>query len=116
MTTQEISAMVAEVGIPFAYKEFTQDTAKSPPFLCFFLDGSDNFDADDRVFQRVETLVVELYTDAKDFSLEEAVERIFDAHSLPWEKDETYIGSEQLHETIYTLDVLITPSHPVVTT
>lgn len=118
MTTQEIAAMVAEISVPYAYRQFTKATAQPPPFVCFYLDGSDNFAADDRVYKHVETLIVELYTDTKDFALEERIEEIFDAHELPWERQEFYIGSEQLHETIYTLDVLITPSNPapVVTT
>lgn len=118
MTTQEIAAMVAEIGVPYAYRQFTKATAQPPPFVCFYLDGSDNFYADDQVFQSVETLIVELYTDTKDFALEERVEAILDAHDLPWERQELYLGDEQLSETVYTLDVLITPSNPapVVTT
>ena len=118
MTTQEIEAMVAAVGVPYAYRQFTQATAQPPPFLCFYLDGSDNFDADDKVYQRVETLTLELYTNRKDFVLEELLEAILDSYDLPWNKAEAEIESEQMHETIYTLDVLITPSNPapVVTT
>lgn len=118
MTTQEIKAMVAAVGVPYAYRQFTQATAQPPPFICFYLDGSDNVDADNRVYQRVETLTLELYTDAKDFTLEEQLEAILDSYDLPWDKAEAEIDSEQMHETIYTLDVLIAPSNPapVVTT
>lgn len=118
MTTQEIKAMIAAVGVPYAYRQFTQATAQPPPFICFYLGDSDNFNADNRVYERVETLTLELYTDAKDFTLEERVEAILDSYDLPWDKEESEIETEQMHETIYTLDVLITPSNPapVVTT
>lgn len=111
MTTQDIAAMIAEIGVPYAYREFTKATAQPPPFVCFFLDGSDNFDADDKAYQHVETLIVELYTDAKDFTLEERCEAVFDAHDLPWERQEIYLGDEQMSETIYSLSVLLTPSN-----
>ena len=116
MTTQDIKTMIATIGVPYAYRQFTKETAKAPPFICFFFDGSDNFDADDCVFQRVESLIVEIYTDTKDFALEEQAEAVFDANHLPWEKTETVIETEQMHETIYTLSVMLTPSHPIVTT
>ena len=112
MTTQEVATLVAGVGVPYAYREFTKATAVPPPFICFFFDGSENFDADDKVLTHIETLIIELYTDSKYFQLEESIESILDDASLPWEKQETYIGSEQLHETIYTLDIDIQPSNP----
>lgn len=116
MTTQDIATMVAEIGVPYAYRQFTKETAVPPPFVCFYLDGSENFAADDKVFAHIEELTVELYTDAKDFALEERIEAIFDAHDLPWERQEFWLGDEQMNEVVYTADVLITPSNTVATT
>ena len=49
----------------------------------------------------------ELYTDVKDFEKEAAVEATLRANGLTWNKEETFIDSEQMHETIYTTEVLI---------
>ncbi|MBQ3071832.1 MAG: hypothetical protein IJD20_00880 [Oscillospiraceae bacterium] len=111
MTTQEIASMIAEISVPFAYRMFTEDTAVPPPFICFYYDGSNNFDADDQVFVHGETLIVELYTNRKDFALEERAQEVFDAHEIPWDRSETWINSEKMYEVIYALDVLITPSN-----
>jgi hypothetical protein len=53
------------------------------------------------------TLVVELYTDEKDFTLEAAVEAALDGAELGWQKEETYIGSEELWMVTYTTEVFI---------
>lgn len=116
MNSQDIATMIAQIGVPYAYRQFTKETAVPPPFVCFYLDGSDNFAADDKVFAHVEELIVELYTDSKDYAIEERIEAILDAHDLPWDRQEFYLGDEQMSETVYTVDVLITPSNTVATT
>lgn len=111
MTTQEISGMIEGVGLPFAYYQFPdteQDPAPPPPFLCFFYADSDDFYADDTNYLSISELHVELYTDAKDFALEERVEAALTAAGLPWYKEETFINAENLHMTTWACSVVIT--------
>ena len=46
----EISAVLREAGIPFAYDHFAEGESPEPPFICYLLPGSDNFAADGRVY------------------------------------------------------------------
>lgn len=108
MTVQEIQALVESVGVPSAYFQFTENTAQPTPFICWYLPESENFHADGVVYATLDTLVVELYTDEKDFTLEAAVEAALNGAELGWQKEETCIGSEDsLWMVTYTTEVFI---------
>ncbi len=79
---KELIAILEETGIPFAYDHFAEGESPDPPFLCFLLPGSDNFAADGRVYFKINEVRVELYTDIKDLSAEQAVEAVLDQHGI----------------------------------
>lgn len=106
MTYAQIDAMIGEVGLPYAYYQFPE-TGQQPPFICWMLDGIDDLYADNINYQRVVVLAVELYTDEKDFDQEAAVEAVLTAHGLSYSMEETYLDSELMHETIYTMEVVV---------
>lgn len=108
MTHAEIKTMLASVGVPTAYYQFPEDTGQQPPFICFFYNYNNDFLADDTNYQKIEHLIVELYTDNKDFELEAAVEAALSLHGLVYTRDEEYLGSEQMYEVVYEMDVVIT--------
>ena len=107
MTPQQIKTMIESVGIPYAYHQFADDTGQQPPFICFFYGNSTDLAADDTNYTRIEPLYIELYTDVKDFAIEARLEQILTEHEIFFAKEETYIDSERMHETIYTSDVIL---------
>lgn len=107
MTPQEVNTLIASVGIPYAYHQFADDTGQEPPFICFFYGNSNDFSADDTNYTRIERLYIELYTDEKDFALEKTIETLLNANNLVFAKEQTYIDSEHMHETIYTTEVIL---------
>ena len=107
MTPQEVNTLIASVGIPYAYHQFADDTGQQPPFICFFYGNSNDLAADDTNYARIERLYIELYTDEKDFALEKTIETLLNANNLVFAKEQTYIDSERMHETIYTTEVIL---------
>ena len=107
MTPQNIKTMIESVGIPYAYHQFADGTGQQPPFICFFYGNSDDLAADDTNYTRIERLYIELYTDEKDFALEKTIETLLNANDLVFAKEQTYIDSERMHETIYTTEVIL---------
>ena len=108
MTYKEVASMIAETNLPYAYYQFTEATAKAPPFICFYFSGSNDFAADNVNFQRIRTLVIELYTDNKDFSTEETVETVLNSHDLVYARDESYIDTEKMYMVVYTTEIVVT--------
>lgn len=100
----ELMELMKEMGIPYAYDHFAEGESPDPPFLCFLLPGSDNFAADGRVYYKISEVRVELYTDIKDVSAEQAVETVLDRHGIFYEKSETWSDSEKLYEVLYRFE------------
>ena len=97
--------MLKDTGLPFAYDHFTEGEAVDPPFICYLLPGSHNFAADGRVYHKVSIVHLELYTDEKNSSLEQAVEAVLDSGEIFYDKTEVWIGSEKLYEVLYTFEM-----------
>lgn len=108
MTYQEVATMVASIGVPYAYYQFPEGTAQAPPFVCFYFEGSDDLYADDKNYQKIRPLTIELYTDNKDFSLEATVEGILASNGLTYARNESWIDSERMNMVAYTADIIIT--------
>lgn len=107
MTTAEIYTMIQAVGVPCVYHHFKEGTGKGPPFICYYFQSDNDFLADDSNYVNINTLIIELYTDAKEFSLEQTLETVLRAHGFVWTKEETYINEERMYMEIYTTEVLI---------
>lgn len=108
MTFAEITNMIESTGIPSAYYQFPENKAPDPPFICYFYTSSQDFYADGINYQKIEELVIELYTDTKDIETELAVESVLTASGYTWAREETPLDSERLYEVIYTLQAVIT--------
>lgn len=98
-----VEEILNEVGINYHYHHFEEEEAVAPPFICWIVPNSDNFVADGKVYHRADEVHIELYTDLKDFELEEKIEVVLEQREIPWEKSEVYIESEKLYETVYEL-------------
>ena len=107
MTTKEIATMLASVGVPTAYYEFPE-THEGPPYLCFYFTSDNDVKADNLNYVRIADLIVELYTDTKDFNLEATLEGVLTAAGLVWTKAEDHLGDERMYEVIYEMNVIIT--------
>ena len=108
MTYREVKTMVESIGLPFAYYQFTNDTAAAPPFICFYFDESDDEPADNTNWAKIRTLYIELYTDEKDFELESTVEAVLATNDQFYTRSETYLDSERMMMVSYEMQVVIT--------
>lgn len=108
MTYKEVATMINSIGIPYAYYQFPDGTGQACPFICFFFSDSNDLAADDTNYQKIRTLNIELYTDNKDFSLEETVETVLNSNGLVYDRSESYLDSERMFMVVYTTDILVT--------
>ena len=106
MTYKEVADMIYAIGLPCAYRMFPEGAAPPPPFICFYFDGADDFIADNSNYQRIRPLTIELYTDNKDYTVEETVEAALSG--LVYSRSETYIDTEKLYLVIYETEIIIT--------
>lgn len=107
MTVAEISSMIGTLEIPFAYYQFPEGTAQPCPFICFYLPSNDDFIADNQNYVGISRLIIELYTDEKDFTLESQVESMLRTNEIVYTKTETYIDSERMYMIVYESEVIL---------
>ena len=113
MTYKQIYAMIGEIAavnsgsIPYAYYQFPE-TGQQPPFICFFYSQSNDVLADNTNYQKVEHLVVELYTDNKDFATEATIEAALNSSGLVYAREESYIDTERMYMVTYMTEIVIT--------
>ena len=105
MTYEEITEMVQEIGLPFAYHHFAEGESPNAPFLLFLSPGEHTFGADDLMYISFKKLDIELYTDEKSPEAEQRVEEILTQHGIFYTKNEIFIESERLYEVLYEMEV-----------
>lgn len=103
MTLENLHTLLASTGMPVAYDHFAPGEEQQLPFICFICTGSDNFAADNGVYQKINGIQIELYTDHKDQTAEAAVEAVIPGF---WDKTETYIDSERMYQIAYAIEVI----------
>lgn len=108
MTYQEIKNMIESIGLPFTYYEWKEgDMIPNLPYVVFYYPTSDNMSADNIVYQNIEQLNVEVYSKEKDFAIEKQVETVLNQNGFYWEKNESFIESEDMYEVLYQMEVVI---------
>jgi hypothetical protein len=104
MTLEELYNILKATGFPVAYLHFKEP--QNPPFICYLVDNSQNFIADNKVYHKISDVSIELYTNKKDLATEEILETLLDQNEIPYVSDETFIESEQLFLKIYEVRLI----------
>lgn len=111
MQLTDIKTMLAATKLPVTYYSWPEDDPLNPvpplPYLVWYLPASDNFAADDKVYKRIETLNIELYTKTKDFATEATVEAVLEANNMVWNRTETVLDDENMYEVLYEMEIEI---------
>lgn len=107
MTEKEVCQMAKSAGFPTAYHHFEEGQEPEKPYLVYLYPGTDNFSADGIVYQAVNKLDIELYTEKKDIEAEKKVEAVLEEHGFFYEKTESYLESEKMYEVLFEMEVLI---------
>lgn len=107
MTHKEVYDALAASGLPVTYLQWREGAVPALPYICYYYPNSNNFGADNEVYQNVNRLYVELYTEEKDFETEAQVEAVLGGICGYWNKSETFIDSENMYQTLYDSEVII---------
>lgn len=107
MTEKEFKELLEDTDLEVTYHSWPIGQAPELPYLVYRYPQTDNFNADDTVYQQINNVDVELYTNSKDFATEKAVEAVLDGASIPWQKSENYIETERMYQTVYEMEILI---------
>ena len=106
MTLSELNtALSAVLPDKVVYNAWPIGEAPPLPYMCYYSTGSDNFGADNKVYNSNRNVRIELYTRSKDLTTEAAVETALNGVGLYWTRDESYIDDEKVFMTIYEVTI-----------
>ena len=88
-----------------AYRQFPQSAAPELPFIVYYVENSDNFGADNKVYLQKNEVTIELYTKNKDVTSEGLVEKMLNDNDIFWNKYEEYIESEHMYQISYDITI-----------
>ena len=101
MSIQKLYTALSGAGMPVAYRSFI--TPQTPPFIVYLYSGSDDFYADNENYVQVGNWQVELYTQTKDISSEQTVEKALKEAGFTWAKYEAWLDEEDLLQILYLI-------------
>ena len=103
MDRAALETLLKSTHLPVVYHHFV--TPPKPPYIIYLFALSNNFGADNKVYDKADRYQVELYTAKKDSASEATLEAVLDAAETYWDKTETYIESEKLYQIIYEITI-----------
>lgn len=106
MTLAEFKHVLDASGFPVAYLAFPADKCPKMPFVTYQETGSNNFGADGKVYKRVRTMQVDLFTKNKNPAAEEALEAALDAAEIFWNKYQTVEDNESCQRYTYETEII----------
>lgn len=106
MTLAELNTTLSAV-LPgrIVYNAWPVGEAPPLPYVCYYSTGSDNFAADNVVYDSNRPVRIELYTRSKDLTTEAAVEAALTGAGIYWSRDESYIADEKVFLTSYEVTI-----------
>jgi hypothetical protein len=99
----EIYQRLCSLSLPVAYLRFNKP--QELPFIAYHEAGAEIKGADNYNLYRDSTVIVELYTEDKDVSLERQLEALFFDTELEKQAD-TYLEDEGMHFTSYSFNTI----------
>jgi hypothetical protein len=109
MNLSTLTNILEATGYPVAYSHFMEsenNPVPNPPFICYLVTDSSNFNADNTVFYPIQNIQIELYTDKKDLEAEGKIEAVLNENELPFGTTESFIESENLFLKIYEVRLI----------
>lgn len=107
MTVEELYQGLTNTGLEVAYYQFEEGDVPALPYLIYYFRNTDDFFADNSNYVGRPLLYVELYTERKDFETEALVDEALKNMGLTYEKEESFIESENMYEVLYIMEVII---------
>lgn len=101
MTYEEITGVLNQMGLEYAYNEF-QSPPKGDAYIAYFEQARTNEFADNRVYNSEQSYAIELYTKKKRRDLEEKLIGLLNDNEIPWtDAPEQYIASDHIYQKAF---------------
>lgn len=94
------------LGCNYNYLVFDNNRSSELPYLIFYYPESNNFEADGIVYKERLVLVIEFYSENRDFVKEKIIEDFLTENGLAFDWTSAYIDEERMFQTVYEMEVI----------
>lgn len=103
MTLQELYTQLKILQLPVQYYMFQEGQAPDLPYIIYFNPSEQHANADNLTFHVNKDVIVEVYSEFKDLSLEEKLKELFDKNKLTYTFQEMYLKEERMYMVAYQI-------------
>ncbi len=103
MRLNELKELLERLGLPVAITSFFAET--NLPVVVILPVGTESSGSDFAAELRRDAYQIELYTEQKDFELEDRLEDLLDEQGIHFVKHEAYIDEEAMYQCAYQIEL-----------
>lgn len=103
MTNDEIAEMLNRIADTH-YSHAPIGTAI--PFITYITEFSNNFGADDKVYQKVKSVTITAYMGSLDLHIDTEIQQALDNMNIYWTSSTDYDSDQKLYTTTYEMEVI----------
>ncbi|MBR6113933.1 MAG: hypothetical protein IKQ10_02010 [Oscillospiraceae bacterium] len=100
-----IAAALSGLGVPYAYRKFKGRDVQAPPYITYYIEREQFYGPDSGCRLKKSSVVIELYTDHKDFALEGQLEAILAPDDF--EKSEDFDETDELYRITFVTELTL---------
>lgn len=105
MTLKQFAAVLQTTKLPVRYGYWPDEERPKCPYIEYEVAYTSNFGAENKVYETVSHIDVFLFTDKKDITSEEKVEKAFADNDIFWNKTESFSDSEKTYQILYEVSI-----------
>lgn len=100
MEENDMFILLTSLEIDVAYDHFDNDD-EQPPFILYRNTDPDLFGADDKIYYKSNSYIIDYIDIKKNVTNEKKIEKLFDDNNICYEKTEDFIDSEKIYQIRY---------------
>ena len=105
MELQELYKHLKALGMPIQYYHFQEGQVPELPYILYYNPKKEFGLADNINYIDNRNVVIEVYSEFKDLTIEMKLEELFKELKLQYTFDETYLKDERMYMLIYKLTI-----------
>lgn len=103
MTLQKLYTQLKTLQLPVQYYMFQEGQAPDLPYIIYYNPSEQHANADNLTFHVSKDVIVEVYSEFKNLSLESKLKELFDKNKLTYTFQETYLKEERMYMVAYQI-------------
>ncbi len=102
-TLQELYTQLKTLQLPVQYYMFQEGQAPNLPYIIYYNPSEQHENADNATLHVSKDVIIEVYSEFKDLSLEDKLKELFDKNKLTYTFQETYLKDERMYMLAYQI-------------